>query len=560
MKTTDADVFISGAGPGGLSMAMELGARGIRCIVAEPLVEVNPHPRASLLGPRSMEVFRRHGVDQAILDAGLGVHLPYEVRFASTLTGRVFHHWATASHLEHSDMSEGRKPAAHGAMVSPYGRVQIGQHRIEPVLRARLARYPSVDVRYGWKTVQFAQDDNGVVATITPAADGSESDGSPVVVRARYAVACDGARSMIRSGLGVGYSGRGGIGRNRSFLVRSPALAAAPGFARANLHFVYTPGIYGVLTDIDGQGLYAYSHFAPGSMPGSSGADESPDDVMRAVIGRDVPFEVLSIMEWWHHQSVANRFRVGRTFFLGDAAHLFCPSGGIGMNTAIADALDLGWKLDAVLKGWGGAGLLDSYERERWPVAVRNTLNAATNRDRLDAALAALPSAVYDDGESGDEARRFAAQRFDLLVRQFGSTGAHLGMRYTDSPVVIADGTTEPPDDPRFAIPTTWPGSRAPHAWLAAGRSTLDLFDGNGFVLISTGEDASSHVADFLKAGEALGIPVRAETLSGKAAALYERRWVLVRPDGHVAWRADVLPADLQAVWLTVTGRACPTP
>lgn len=554
MQTIETEVLISGAGPAGLSLAMELGARGIDCVVVEPQVEVNPHPRASLLGPRSMEYFRRHGIDQEILEAGLPMYLPYEVRFVRTLTGLQLHHWSVASHLEHGAMSEGRQPPTHAALVSPYGRVQIGQHRIEPVLRRRVAELRHVHMRYGWKTAELAQNADGVTASIESIHEQRGGDFERVQVRAVYAVACDGARSLIRRGLGIDHAGRGAIGRNRSFLVRSPELATAPGFARGNLHFVYTPGIYGVLTDLDDQGLYAYSHFAPGSID-AEGRDEDPREVMRAVIGADVPFEVLRVMEWWHHQSVANRFRAGRTFLAGDAAHLFCPSGGIGMNTAIADAFDLAWKLDAKLRGWGGEALLDSYERERWPVAVRNTLYSATNRDRLDAALEWLPCDVDAAGGAGDAARVFAAQRFGLLVRQFGSTGAHLGMRYNDSPVVVDDETPEPPDDPRVAIATTWPGSRAPHAWIAPQRSTLDLFDGSSFTLVATDAATAAESDAFVKAGRALGIPVNGSVLSGPVAELYERRWVLVRPDGHVAWRGDVLPREPLQLWRRVTGR-----
>lgn len=373
--------------------------------------------------------------------------------------------------------------------------------------------------------------------------------GKRVQVQARYLAACDGARSPVRHALGIRHSGRGAIGRNRSYLIRAPMLIDEPGFRRANLHFVYKEGVYGVLIDQDGKGLYSYSHFAAGA----SAADEDPRDVLRAAVGRDFQFELLRTMEWYHYQSGADRLRSGRVFLLGDAAHRFCPSGGVGMNTAVADAFDLAWKLEARVRGWGGERLLESYERERWPIAVRNTIYAANNRDRLDATLSALPAELGDEGKAGGAARQFAFERFRWLAQQFGSAGVHLGMRYKDSPIVVPDGSPEPPDDTRVVIQSTWPGSRAPHAFLENGRSTLDLFDGSAFVLVCCG-DTDEEPRTLTHAAAQAGVPLRVERLKGEPARLYERAWVLVRPDGHVAWRGDTLPIDALALLRTVTG------
>jgi hypothetical protein len=244
-------------------------------------------------------------------------------------------------------------------------------------------------------------------------------------------------------------------------------------------------------------------------------------------------------------------------FLAGDAAHLFAPTGGVGMNTGIGDAVDLGWKLDAVLRGWGGEGLLESYEIERKPVAVRNSLISATNSDKIDMVMDETPEGIAEPGAAGEAARALLARKIRWLARQFNSAGTHLGYRYVDSPLVVGDGTPEPPDDPLQVVPSTWPGSRAPHAWMADGRSTLDLL-GPGFVLLRFGDaaDGGRDDARLAAAAAAAGVPLRVEDLrEPDIVRLYGARLVLVRPDGHVAWRGGALPADAPTLLDRVRGR-----
>ncbi len=542
-KEFEIDVLIAGAGPAGLCLAMELGVRGVRCLLIDPRTEVDPHPRASLLGARSMEYLRRHGVADAILAAGLPTHLRYDVRFVTSLTGYLLHHYASPSPQEYRQMHLGEIPATEDANWSPYFKVQIGQHAIEPVLRSYIATLPSVRVEAGAALQSFELDADAVRATVvTPG-------GAVRSVTAHYLAGCDGGRSVVRQALDIPYVGRGAIGRNRSFLFHSPGLMDVATTGRANLHFVFQPNRYGVITDIDGRGLYNYSWFAP-----SDDAEDIDGQVLlREVVGSDFPFEILRTKEWFHHQSVADTFRVGPAFMVGDAAHLFCPSGGIGMNTAICDAFDLGWKLAARVAGWGGPALLDSYELERRPVAMRNTAIAADNRDRIDTLMQTLPMSVADGDEIGTRSRERLAPRFRWLARQFSSMGAHLGARYPESPVIVRDGSPEPADDARIVVPSTWPGCRAPHAWLEGGHSTLDWFDGAGYVLVCHQEDAVT--SSLSSAAQDLRVPMRVcPTREARVRSLYERTYVLVRPDGHVCWRGDRGPSDPHALVRTVSG------
>jgi hypothetical protein len=275
------------------------------------------------------------------------------------------------------------------------------------------------------------------------------------------------------------------------------------------------------------------------------------DAQLRRGFGKDIDYEMLSVMPWTRLETVAEKFRDGRVFLAGDAIHCFSPTGGFGGNTGIADAVDLAWKLAAVLEGWGGPGLLASYEAERRPVALRNTSEAARNFVRLTSA--GRNPALLDDTEEGRRQRAAVGE----LVRsetqlEWESLGIQLGYRYNGSPIVVPDGTPDPPDDSRDYVPTGRPGSRAPHAWLADGRSTLDLF-GNGFALLRF--DPSTDATRLLGAAETLGVPLTLSDIDDRAIGdLYAAKLAIVRPDGHVAWRGADAPDDPDAILRRIAG------
>jgi FAD binding domain len=277
--------------------------------------------------------------------------------------------------------------------------------------------------------------------------------------------------------------------------------------------------------------------------------------LIRRAIGKDFDYEILSIIPWVRRELVADSYGTARIMIAGDAAHLMSPTGGFGMNTGIGDSIDLGWKLDAVIRGWGGAGLLRSYEEERKPVALRNVKESSGNLMRMLSSREKLPPAeVFQEGPAGDRARKeFGEWYAALMRREWFTLGIHLGYRYDNSPVVWKDGTPAPADEVATYQPTSRPGSRAPHLWLSEGRSTLDLF-GRSYVLLRLGNDAPNGLG-FLKAAKDRGMPLAIETLEDEVVcAAYEKRLVLVRPDGHVAWRSDVEAVDAGAVIDVVRG------
>lgn len=527
-------VLIVGGGPVGLTLGIDLAHRGQSALLVEERTEPSAHPKATLLGARSMEYFRRWGLDAAIFDAAVPNEHPYYIIFTTQLAGHELHRFRSPS------INEGRyrDPAAllrHRELQwSPYSKTQIGQQALEPVLRGHAETLSPLQMRHGWRCEQFVQHADHVVATLTEISTGRRE-----TVQAQYLIACDGGNGQIRRTLGIKRNGRGRMRSNVSFFFRSREFLEAHGLGLANLYFIFSPGSFGVFTAIDGKELWNYQYYFLD--PTRSTTEPDAVDILHRAMGKPFKFDLLQTMHWHHHQSVAREWRQGRIFLAGDAAHLFAPTGGVGMNTGIGDACDLGWKLDAVLRGWGGNSLLDSYERERKPIAIRNSLISATNSDKIDMVMDETPDGISDDTSEATAARELLARKIKWLARQFNSAGTHLGYRYVDSPIIASDGSPEPPDDPAQVIPSTWPGSRAPHAWLTDGRSTLDLF-GDGFVLLRFGTAQDSD-QQLIRAASHAHIPLRCIDIDDPAvASLYERRLVLVRPDGHVAWRGDSAP------------------
>jgi hypothetical protein len=270
---------------------------------------------------------------------------------------------------------------------------------------------------------------------------------------------------------------------------------------------------------------------------------------IRFALGDNIPFELLAVRPWTGHCVVADRYQDGRVFLAGDAAHLNWPAGGFGMNTGVGDAVDIGWKLAAVLQGWGGKQLLDSYTAERKPIAMINVNEAAEMRASFDNQTPFSPH-IEEASDAGNQLRekaRAAIMRTRAKEFQHDSAGIELGYRYENSPICVSDGTPAPPLDHGLYLASTWPGVRAPHARLKDGRSTLDLF-GKGFTFLNlSGKNTNTNA--ITQAAKQVGLPLEVVTLDELSVRkLYEHDFVLVRPDGHVAWRGDTIPADVHEV------------
>ncbi|HUB94961.1 MAG TPA: FAD-dependent monooxygenase [Stellaceae bacterium] len=524
-------VLIAGGGPVGLALSIELGMAGIPCTVVERRDGSVSVPKMSGLSIRSMELNRRWGIAEEVKRAGWPQTHPNDFVYCTSMVG---YELARKKFPRYVD---------HHPPFTPEPGCGCAQIFYDPILLRRARTLPSVTLRHLEGLDSFTEDDECVHAVVSDTRTGAQR-----TVKARYLVGCDGAGGTVASALGVGYEGLGIVAHSVNVYFRSAQLMQIhdKGWARF-FRFTDALGTWGEIIGIDGKELWRLSVLK---------ADPEFDGpaYMRRLAGRDLEYEILSVMNWERRERVADRYRAGRVFIAGDAAHQNSPTGGLGLHTGLADAVDLGWKLVAALQGWGGPRLLDSYEAERKPVALDN-VRASTAEFN---ALHDMPSGpeIADPTPQGAALR----QRYAEAYWQSGEVSSaiytenlRLGYCYEPSPICVPDGTSRPPvETPRFA-PVARPGTRAPHAWIGAGRSTLDLF-GKGFVLLRLGANPPS-AARIAEAAARRHVPFATVDLSDPAiAALYERRLVLVRPDGHVAWRDDREPDDALALIDRVRG------
>jgi 2-polyprenyl-6-methoxyphenol hydroxylase-like FAD-dependent oxidoreductase len=412
-----------------------------------------------------------------------------------------------------------------------------------------LGTHPYGSVRLHHRVLEWTQADDHVLVTVADLARDTTH-----TIRARYLVACDGASSPVRKACGIASPDRYEPQVFRNILFRAPRLRPdleARGHRHAMVHFLLLPpAMRYPMRALDGEGLY---NLVVGG-EAAAGDGEDAHNLLQRAFAFPTPVEVLADGKWYLAHRVADRYRSGRVFLVGDAAHTLSPSGGFGLNTGIADAADLGWKLAAELAGWAGPGLLDSYDTERRRIALRNLEEANTNLTRT--TRRELPAELNDDTPAGRRARAALAEAMarEHAAREFDAPDVHLGFRY-HSPIVAEETEEEAARRPG----ATAPGSRAPHLWLSPGTSTLDLF-GAGFHLLVLGpEDGVDGAAKIERAFTDRGVPLGTTALDDPAVAeAYGSRLVLVRPDGHVAWRGDEPPDSPEVLVDLVRGVAHP--
>lgn len=529
-------VLIVGAGPVGMALALDLAWRGIACMLIERTDGEIRHSKIGLISARTMEICRRLGVSERVRQCAFPQDLPLNQVFCTSLAGYPL------SVIEFPSLRDETMPA-----IGPEKKHRCPQLWFNPILAQAVAEQGSVDMRYHCELESFEQNEERVLARVR-----DNKGGNAFEVSAQYLVACDGAGSTVRQGLGLRLDGDAALSYSTAVYIKAPGLPRRHDKGPAERYlFVGPEGNWGHLTVVDADTYWRLT--VVGSKEKVEAADfDAVAHVRRGMGTDDIPFEVYSVMPWRRSRQVANGYGKGRVFLAGDSAHVMAPNGGYGMNTGIADAANLAWKLEAALNGWAGPGLLASYEAERRPIGQRNADSAAGNF-----ALKSKPidcTGILDATAAGDAKRVEVGAKLKASIRRHYETlGADLGFRYEGSPVVVPDGTPPTADDQSVYIPTARPGHRAPHAWLADGRSTLDLF-GRGFALLQFGGDAGN-VAALEAAANRRGVPLSVTRIDDAAtAALYERRLALVRPDGHTAWRGDAVPADAERLIDVVRG------
>jgi 2-polyprenyl-6-methoxyphenol hydroxylase-like FAD-dependent oxidoreductase len=517
-------VVIAGAGPVGLGLACELGLRGIRCLLVEKRDGAITVPKQSMVSARNMEFCRRWGVAAAVRNAVWPQSYPRDFVYLDSLCGREL--------LRVKVPSYGQRDQRDFTPEAPCPCPQI---YFDPILMGRVKTFANVDVRYHTALESFRQDDAGVAVRLTDLSTGATEN-----VDTSYLVGCDGPAGMVRETLKIGLGGLGVVAISVNIFFRSAALASFhdKGWARF-YRLIDQHGCWAELIPIDGNELWRLTVF---DEPASA---QAPESLLRRMAGGEFPYEIISVSRWERRDFVAQSYGTDRVMIAGDAAHECSPTGGIGMHTGLEEVVNLGWKLAAMVEGWGGAGLIASYAAERLPIARRN-VELATRSFR---AIAGIPGLAQVDATDWRATPNWLSIPEHLKIQ----------VCYDGSPICVADGTpASDPEPPRF-MSSTRPGARAPHAWLADGSSTLDLF-GDGFTLLRLGERPTA-VGALKDAAQAQRVPLREIVIADpEVAALYQRALVLVRPDGHVAWRGDALPADPAGIVARMRGAATPAP
>jgi 2-polyprenyl-6-methoxyphenol hydroxylase-like FAD-dependent oxidoreductase len=515
MATDDkTSVLIAGAGPVGLTLSIELGLRGIDCVLTERGDGIPRVPRMSSVSARGMEFCRRWGIADEVRYAVWSKTHPLDFVYVSTMVGEELARLRIGSYAERQGKMD----------YSPEGAASCPQIFFDPILAEKAKSVPGVSVRYGTRLVGFEQFETGVRATLADTGSGEERS-----ITADYLVGCDGAGGIVRRTLGIPLDGLGPIAPSVNVFFRSAEFAAIHDKGWAHIYrFFDDDGCWAELIAIDGKELWRLSVFH------DAAPDLTGESYLRKLAGRDFAYEILDVSPWERRDFLARSYRQGRVLIAGDAAHEMSPTAGAGMHTGMCESINLAWKLAALLEGWGGPQLLDSYEAECRPVAGQY-VELST---QMFNAIAALPGAAgFRDAMAADSG----------LARGLTPPNQRKAqISYEDSPICVADGTPAPVGSAQLA-PSARPGTRAPHCWIGDNRSTLDLF-GGGFVLVRFGS-RGANLAPLTAAACAHGVPLEVVDIDdADAAAIYEKPLVLVRPDGHVAWRGDALPDDAVAL------------
>src|SRR5262245_20824017 len=536
------DVLVVGAGPVGLTLAVDLGRRGVRCTLVEQKAAPEFLPKMERCNARTMEIFRRMGLADEIRAAGLPADVPMDVYIILAMNEQPL------LRLPYPSVAEARAQIAacnDGSMpLEPYQ--LISQYTIEPLLKSEAGRLPSVTLRYGCEFLSLSQDDDGAVATVRGA------DGGTDEIRARYVVGCDGGSSAVRRQLGIQLHGEGNLLRLHQALYRCPSLydripiGDGPGRGR-HYHVADDRATFLIMQD-------STRHWTLHAVV------DRPEEMaarFERTIGVPVDYEMLYVGAWKQNLLLADRYRAGRVFLAGDAAHLMIPTGGLGMNTGVGDAIDLSWKLHATLQGWGGPNLLASYEIERRQVGDRNVGASRYASVGRRAWRAQYRPDIREDTAAGRSTRDALVRTADVEQRKTNEMiGAELGYRYVGSPIIV-----EEPGGPehlyREYVPTTWPGARLPHVWLD-DRTPLHHTSGEGFTLLRLGR-TSVDSSGLERAMRASGAPFHVSVVDDAAPRdVYGYDLIMVRPDLHVVWRGNAGPADPEPLAALVTGNSLP--
>ncbi len=547
-------VLIVGGGPCGLMLSIELGRRGVESVLVDGKDRTAVNPQANATQARTMEYYRRLGFADEVRALGLPADYPTDIAYFTRYTGIELARFQLPSSAEAGSVARNLSGVWNAAEL-PH---RVSQKYVEEVLRRHAEACATSSVNYGWRLLSFDEQPGSVLASVENVHSGERQ-----TIEADFLIGVDGARSTVRRQLGIRYGGETGVerdffgGKMAAVYFRAPDFYERVPHPRAWMYWAFNPERRSWCAAVNGRDEFAFhTQLKPGESDQVS--DERAKALFAQVMGVQLDMELLSVDTWIAgHALVADSFGKGRVYIGGDAAHLFTPAGGLGYNTAVEDAVNLGWKLAATVKGVAGEGLLPSYAVERRGLAIRNTNYA---RQLAESIGNYVPHPLIEaEGPAGDEVRREAGDYLNgHSRREFNIPGITFGGRYTGSPAIVPDGAPEPPDAANIYVPTASPGGRLPHMWLEDGRSVFDLL-GFEWSLLVTGPAAQDRIGPFRAAADDLGLELTVVELDFDAAReLYGAELVLIRPDQIVAWRGAAGSTEPKVLMRQLMGKADP--
>ncbi|HEY0848999.1 MAG TPA: FAD-dependent oxidoreductase [Bradyrhizobium sp.] len=544
---SDCNVLIVGAGPVGLTLAIDLAWRGIDVTVVETRRPGEaPEPKCNHVAARTMEIFRRLGLAGKVREAGLPADYPHDISYRTTFTGEELTRIRIPCRRDRFTAKDG--PDCNWPTPEPPHR--INQIFLEPILFEHAASQPRIRIVNRTAVEEVTID--GTSASVTLCDLDTDNIRR---MNCRYLIGCDGARSIVRKAIGAELTGDAVVQRVQSTFIRAPALIGLQRHERAWGTGSINPRRSGMVYAIDGRERWLVHNYM---RPGEGDFDSVDRDAcIRTILGVDPDFhyDVISKEDWYGRRLIASKFRDRCVFIAGDAAHIWVPYAGYGMNAGIADAMNLSWQLAAHLNGWAPASILEAYEAERWPITSQVSRFAMSHAEAEIRRRGSVPQEIEGAGPAGERARKEVGRlTYEINVRQYACAGLNFGSYYDNSPIIAYDEGKPPPYTMDSYMPSTVLGCRTPHRWCRDGRSLYDAM-GPEFTLLRF--DRSIDVAPLGAAARKRGLPLEILDVEAPASVKPDGdRLVLSRPDQHVAWRSNRLPADCIALIDRVRGAA----
>jgi 2-polyprenyl-6-methoxyphenol hydroxylase-like FAD-dependent oxidoreductase len=541
------DVLIVGAGPVGLTLAIDLAWRGIDVTIVETRARAGlPEPKCNHVAARTMEIFRRLGLSQKVRDAGLPADYPHDIAYRTTFTGTELSRIPIPCRRDRFTARDG--PDCNWPTPEPPHR--INQIFLEPILFEHAAAQSRIRI------INRTQVEDVVVQDTSANVALRDLDSGAVRrMSCRYLIGCDGARSIVRKAIGAELTGDAIVQRVQSTYIRAPDLISRQQHERAWGTGIINPRRSGMVYAIDGRERWLVHNYMK---PGEGDFDSVDRDAcIRTIlgVGADFNYDIISREDWYGRRLIADRFRDRCAFIAGDAAHIWVPYAGYGMNAGIADATNLSWLLAAHLNGWAPAAILDAYEAERWPITSQVSRFAMSHAEAEIRRRGAVPDEIEQAGEKGDLARAEVGRlAYEINVQQYACEGLNFGTYYDRSPIIAYDGSEHPAYTMNSYTPSTVPGCRTPHLSYDNGHSLYDAM-GPEFTLLRF--DPAIDVAALELAARDRGVPLKLLDVERPTVAMRDGGGLLLsRPDQHVAWRGNRLPADPLALIDRVRGAA----